>query len=139
MPEAVELDARHSRLADEPRVFPLPELINSPGGEPKLEAICRRISNVRNRRDALVRRARDWVRLAEAHSDLLRSDGLGGFMAYEIACDLRYTKMLEYASDKMVWSNPGPGAVRGLYRVLGDSVETNCGHAGSTHPRLLWR
>jgi hypothetical protein len=43
-------------------------------------------------------------------------------MAYEIACDLRYTYLLENATDAYTWSNPGPGAKRGLNRLLGRDV-----------------
>lgn len=45
--------------------------------------------------------------------------GIGGFMAYEITCDLRYTKFLENAPDRMTWCNPGPGSLRGIYRIHG--------------------
>jgi hypothetical protein len=45
--------------------------------------------------------------------------GGGGFMAYEVVCDLRYTPYLEHAPDKLTWSNPGPGAKRGMNVVLG--------------------
>ena len=44
---------------------------------------------------------------------------LGKFMAYEIVCDLRYTIYLAEATDRMTWANPGPGARRGLARILG--------------------
>jgi hypothetical protein len=60
-----------------------------------------------------------WKNMQTAHADLMRYEGLGGFMAYEIVCDLRYTDILDNASDRNTWCNPGPGAVRGLYRVLG--------------------
>ena len=50
-------------------------MANSPGGEPKLEAICRRISNVWNRRKHLLLLARSWSRMSEAHTDLLRYQG----------------------------------------------------------------
>jgi len=62
--------------------------------------------------------------LGEALVDFLRYDGLGGFGAYEIVCDLRYTSVLEHATDKMIWCNPGPGAIRGLYRLLGREITT---------------
>lgn len=39
---------------------------------------------------------------------------LGGFMAYEIVCDMLYTPMLEHAYDRFDWANPGPGAKRGI-------------------------
>src|SRR5688500_1105681 len=44
-------------------------------------------------------------------------------MAHEIVCDLRYTSILDNASDKLLWSNPGPGAIRGLMRVLGSEIK----------------
>jgi hypothetical protein len=44
---------------------------------------------------------------------------LGSFHSYEIACDLRYTALLENAPDRCTWGNPGPGARRGLNRVHG--------------------
>jgi hypothetical protein len=42
---------------------------------------------------------------------------IGKFMAYEIACDLRFTSLLENATDKLTWANMGPGAQRGLKRL----------------------
>jgi hypothetical protein len=45
-------------------------------------------------------------------------DGIGGFMAYEAACDLRYCPgWLDRASDILTWANAGPGAKRGLNRL----------------------
>lgn len=43
----------------------------------------------------------------------------GGFSAYEVACDLRHTALLERAPDVLTWANPGPGAHRGLSRLHG--------------------
>jgi hypothetical protein len=45
--------------------------------------------------------------------------GWGGFLAYEVACDLRYTRYLRGAADRNIWANPGPGARRGLNRLAG--------------------
>ena len=42
---------------------------------------------------------------------------IGKFLSYEIACDLRFTKLLENATDKLTWANMGPGAQRGLKRL----------------------
>lgn len=44
--------------------------------------------------------------------------GMGGFMSYEIACDLRYTHLLSHASDVNTWAHAGPGAQRGIRRVV---------------------
>jgi len=101
------------------KVFTGAFMINSPGGEKKLDAICRRITNVWNDREALYKAARSWNTLQEAHRALSKYEGLGGFMAYEIVCDLRYTDVLKDATDVSTWCNPGPGAIRGLYRIMG--------------------
>ena len=43
---------------------------------------------------------------------------LGDFMAYEVVTDLYNTPLLDRAPDIMTWANPGPGAARGLCRLL---------------------
>jgi hypothetical protein len=50
---------------------------------------------------------------------------LGDFMAHEIVQDLRYTDLLCDAPDINTWSNPGPGAERGLARVYGRDITGN--------------
>ena len=50
---------------------------------------------------------------------------LGGFMAYEVVTDLRHTTLLDRAPDIMTWANAGPGAKRGLNRILGRSLNYN--------------
>jgi hypothetical protein len=122
------LDIFRKRREKRQQIFTGAFMINSPAGSPKLEAIVKRITNVWEDRGELVKRAGRWRTLEEAHTDLQRYDGLGGFMAYEIVCDLRHTSVLESARDIRRWSNPGPGAIRGLYRILGKPVkESNVG------------
>lgn len=101
------------------QIFTGAYMINSPPKIRKLEAIARRISNVWEDRAALCASASTWTSLKQAHERLTAYDGMGGFMAYEVVCDLRHTAVLERADDVSSWANPGPGAVRGLYRVLG--------------------
>lgn len=48
--------------------------------------------------------------------------GFSGFLAYEIVTDLRHTRYLRNAKDIMSWANAGPGAVRGLNRIYGNSI-----------------
>lgn len=45
--------------------------------------------------------------------------GWGGFMRYELVCDLRHTRYLREATDVLTWTQPGPGSQRGLNRVFG--------------------
>lgn len=48
---------------------------------------------------------------------------VGPFMAYEIVTDLRWTTLLNDATDIYTYANPGPGAVRGAARLLGKKAE----------------
>lgn len=57
--------------------------------------------------------------LERATQALRNFHGWGGFMAYEVVTDLRWTRYLEKASDIYTWANPGPGANRGLNRYHG--------------------
>jgi alpha-glutamyl/putrescinyl thymine pyrophosphorylase clade 1 len=66
--------------------------------------------------------------LEQAWRDLLLVDYLGGFMAYEIVSDLRWTSVLSEARDILTWANAGPGCARGLgWVVEGQSGRFNCG------------
>lgn len=47
-----------------------------------------------------------------------RGFGGGGFMAYETVTDLNYTPVLRNATDRFTWANAGPGAKRGLNRLM---------------------
>lgn len=55
----------------------------------------------------------DPVSLRQVWDWLKNFYGLGAFMAYEIVTDLRHTALLDRAPDINLWSNPGPGALRG--------------------------
>lgn len=48
--------------------------------------------------------------------------GMGKFITYEIISDLRWTRYLNTASDIMEWANPGPGAKRGMLRLMGAQI-----------------
>lgn len=55
--------------------------------------------------------------LQSAHETLTQYHGWGGFMAYEVVCDMRYTRYLKDAVDVRTWAHAGPGAKRGLKRL----------------------
>jgi sRNA-binding regulator protein Hfq len=55
---------------------------------------------------------------------------MGPFMAYEVVTDLRHTYLLENANDIMTWANAGPGAMRGLNRLTGRSLD----YCRKSHP-----
>lgn len=119
-------------LGQQGKIFTGAFMINSPPGETKLNAITRRVNNVYKDRWRLIQKANTWATLQQAHEDLSVYEGLGGFMAYEIVCDLRYTKWLEKATDKMRWCNPGPGCIRGLYRITGREIKNK---SNATSPK----
>lgn len=48
---------------------------------------------------------------------------VGAFVAYEIACDLRHTRLLADARDILSWANPGPGAKRGINRLITGNLD----------------
>ncbi len=110
-------------------------MVNSPGGKPKLEELCRRITRVWNHRKFLIPRASEWTTMQLAHSEFRNFEGIGGFGAYEIVCDLRYTRFLDHATDKIIWCNPGPGAIRGLSRLLGREIKNKSNASCPPVPR----
>ncbi len=57
--------------------------------------------------------------IEDCWEQLRRRPGFGNFLSYEVATDLRHTRYLYEASDIMTWANPGPGACRGINRLLG--------------------
>lgn len=57
--------------------------------------------------------------LQAAFNRLLPATGFGPFLTYEVITDLRHTRYLNQADDIMTWANAGPGAIRGLNRMLG--------------------
>jgi hypothetical protein len=58
---------------------------------------------------------RHYERLQDQHQWLCTFPYIGSFMSYEVVTDLSYLFPYE---DKMTWANAGPGAARGLSRVL---------------------
>ena len=131
----VEMYFQHRRDIDKKKIFTGAFMINSPGGEPKLEAICRRINNVWKDRKNLIPEIEESPSLQIAHEVLTEYEGLGGFMAYEIVCDLRYTYLLENATDIMTWANPGPGCIRGLYRLAGEEIVNKSNSTSPPKPK----
>lgn len=66
------------------------------------------------------------------------SPGYGPFISYKIITDLRHTRYLEKADDIMTWANPGPGAKRGVCRLLGLQVNTREGGKASRDVHALY-
>jgi hypothetical protein len=90
-------------------------MIKSPDGLNKLDGILLNI----DRAHSIVNSWR-WPypdTLEEFWEQLREIPFLGGFMAYEIVSDLRWTPVLDCAKDINTWTNAGPGCTRGIGRV----------------------
>lgn len=60
-----------------------------------------------------------WESMEAAHKWLRQYMGFGGFMAYEVVCDMRWTRYGAGWQDVDTWAHAGPGALRGLNRLAG--------------------
>lgn len=100
-------------------------VVKTPNGMSKLDGVLQCISWFAERdwRQAAAAMRDGWT-LREAHDWLTQSPYLGDFMAYEVVTDLRHTALLRNAPDINSWANPGPGAMRGLCRLLGEPLES---------------
>jgi hypothetical protein len=116
----------NERLARGEQVFTGAHIVYSPPGRGKIEAIvdvCADLYHVCYAGGALETLVNDGLATMEGvFNQLTEVHCVGGFMAYEMVCDMRFTKVLENAPDKMTWANTGPGALRGLKRLFGPSV-----------------
>lgn len=95
--------------------------------DPKYETICDALNYAYEQRNRMAGRIRRGKSMQEACEILRDINTVGPFVAYEMACDLRFTRILSDAKDIMSWANPGPGAKRGIHRLL-------TGHASKMSP-----
>lgn len=112
------LAALHRRKRRREKVFGNAYILTN-GGEaiPKDEYTTTILDEAWQQREYIEPRLHDTMEIA---TNVLRTlSGIGGFIAYEVACDLRYTRYLENAPDVRTWAHAGPGAKRGLNWVHG--------------------
>jgi hypothetical protein len=62
--------------------------------------------------------------MTDTHKVLRTGYGWGGFLAYEVCCDMRWSRYGERWMDRAAFCHAGPGALRGLNRVAGREVNT---------------
>lgn len=96
-------------------------MIKTPAGMDKIDGLMWCVENVNQSLGPLLEAFRnvETLTMEGAWALLTQFPYLGDFMAYEVVTDLRHTKFLADAPDVMTWANPGPGAARGMARVLG--------------------
>jgi hypothetical protein len=101
----------------------------SPRGTYKIEYIVWRVLNQlwESTRNTTLPWDRPNCTLELATLFLSKFRGFGMFLAYEVVTDMRHTRYLCNAPDINTWANPGPGAVRGLNRLTGRSLQSRPG------------
>lgn len=107
------------RKAEGQQIFTGAYIIPNMGSKlPKIEIIAGAVDLVyENRKEfaAYIRAMRSMEKTTEV---LQLVPTIGPFIAYEIACDLRFTRVLSDALDINCWANAGPGAMRGIHRLM---------------------
>ena len=113
------------RLSPHAPLFTGAYIVRSPHGERKLEGVLRYIKKALPQLQAyngeLIKRIsnQDYTTtLQEATAEIAKCEFLGDFTAFEIVTDLRWSQLLHRAPDILTWANPGPGAARGLSRIV---------------------
>jgi hypothetical protein len=67
--------------------------------------------------------------LEQVWEQLRKYPYMGNFMAYEVVTDLRHTHLLRNAPDTNSWASVGPGAARGIERILNVPVGSKYSYA----------
>lgn len=75
----------------------------------------------------------DDATLRGTHQRIMESNGWGFFMAYQAVVDMRFTALLENATDRRTWAAAGPGTIRGLNRIYGRPVDFNLAQDAALH------
>jgi len=93
-------------------------IINTPNGMDKLEGVLWIIAKARPVVKNSCKLHPSSIKLVVEELTSIRH--IAGFMAYEVASDLRHiSPWREHVQDAMTWAHPGPGAKRGLNRYHG--------------------
>jgi len=112
------------RKAEGKQIFTGAYIVTSGGRkESKIVVICEALQELFEKRDELAAQIANHRSMEKAVEALSEIYTIGPFVAYEIACDLRYTRVLAKNIDSESWANPGPGAKRGIHRLLTGSAE----------------
>ena len=130
-------DKAKSLLTDVRPVVTGAYIIKTPNGMKKLDGVCWCIDQVAQGAPRLLQNWDHTATMEGAHKVVKEFPFLGKFMAYEIVCDLRYTHLLENADDIYTWASPGPGAARGISRILTDDPKSFSYGSKKDHEVLL--
>lgn len=113
------LKALDKRREEGHKIFTGAYIVSNGGSDDrKVRVYCKALAKIFKRRHEIAERIVENRSMEEAVNVLCEQPLIGRFVAYEIACDLRHTRILGKAQDVVSWANPGPGAVRGINRLM---------------------
>lgn len=107
----------HARLENVSPLVTGAYMIKTPAKMNKLRGIINCMDGTKVVAKRLVKAAAYGATLKTGHQILTEAPYLGGFMAYEVISDLRWTCLFHDALDIMTWCHLGPGATRGINLV----------------------
>lgn len=127
---AKALSLLRKAVAAKQQIFTGAYIIKLYNGMPKIDAACQILDIMWKDRDRLYQELtspldendKPLASLERSCQEISHYPQMGGFMSYEVVCDLRYTHVLEKAPDIKTWANLGPGANRGLHRIFSKGV-----------------
>lgn len=134
------------RKLDGEKIFTGAHMTSGLPGQQKHETYLHAARQGWDARTRLVELCRKEKSMEAAFYFLMKFPMIGKFIAYEMVCDLRFTKLLCDATDINEWSNVGPGAKRGMERLgLEPSLDTMVQlhalqdrHLASVHENVPW-
>lgn len=97
-------------------------MIKGEPGREKLDYLCALNEKVYHQRRDILDQITNATTLEEVHRVFHALENVGPFIAYEWVTDIRHTYLLRDATDIDTWCSFGPGAYRGLHRILGEPV-----------------
>lgn len=110
------------------KIFTGAYIVTNAGSEkPKIELMARALERMYADRHAIFAGIHSDGTMRGATELIAAYPMQGPFTAYEVACDLRWqTGMgLDHAPDRMTWANLGPGARRGINRLVSGKAYPN--------------
>ena len=90
----------------------------SSGEGGKIATACNSINLMLHDANSILKQIHEYNTLQHACQLLTKYPIVADFVAYEFVTDMRHTSILNKAEDIYTWANPGPGAKRGIHRIL---------------------
>jgi len=123
-PEQV-IDYMQAKAKRGEKIFTSAHLCTVRPGKAKVDSYTEAVMDAWDDAHIVVEACRTLRTMKGVYDTLKQFYLIGGFVAYEITCDLRFTPLLQDPVDRLRWANIGPGADRGMCRLgLSSTINT---------------